>query len=190
MGTDTGAEDGRRRTKPRHYGPVPKLSADTWSLTVCGETFDAGVHTLSWDQVLALPVRRVDTHITCGEAGVGMSGRWGGVPVSEILHLVPPAAGVTSVLVSAAYGFSSTVRLADLQRDDALLVFELDGEPLPPEHGGPMRLLVPHLFGYKNVKWVLEISYRSVPEPGFWESRGYHLVGEVVDGYLYGHQGP
>lgn len=177
------------RGKPRHYGPVPKLTADSWTLTVCGETFDGGIHVLTWDQVRRMPRRQVNAAVVCAEGDLTTPGLWGGVPVSEVLEVLPPAPGVTSVLASAAYGFSSTVRLADLQVPEALLAFKLDGDPLPPEHGGPMRLLVPHLFGYKNVKWLLELSYRTVPEPGFWESRGYHMIGEVASGLKYGHQG-
>lgn len=183
-------EPGRApREVARHYGPVPSVNMDTWRLTVGGETADGGMRAFAWDEIAALPRRIITAAVTCGEAGAGPVGRWGGVPTSEIVRLAPPAPAARFVLAAAAYGFTSSLRVIDLMAEDTLLAFDLDGEPLPPEHGGPLRLLAPHLFGWKSVKWLLDLSYRSVPEPGFWESRGYHMTGRISDRFLYAHQG-
>lgn len=175
--------------KPHHYGPIPRLDLGTWRLTVSGETADGAVEAFTWEGVNALPTRTVRTPIMCAESGAGAMHEWTGVPAAEMVRRVPPSTGVEYALVSAAYGYSSTVRVADLLDSQALLATMLDGAPLPPEHGGPLRLLVPHLYGWKSPKWLLDIHYCSEPRPGFWEGRGYHLRGVVANGERYAHDG-
>lgn len=161
----------------------------TWRLTVSGETADGCLQAFTWEDVCALPVAEVEAPIMCAESGAGASHVWGGVPVAEVVRRVPPHKGVEFALVSAAYGYSSTVRVVDLLDSDALLATSLDGQALPPEHGGPLRLLLPHLYGWKSPKWLLEIHYCSEPTPGFWEGRGYHRRGLVANGERYAHDG-
>lgn len=178
-----------QRRGARHYGPVPTFDMSTWRLTVGGETSDAGMQSFTWDDIAAMPTREVTGPVTCGESGCGAVGRWRGVPAAEIVRQVPPARGADHVLAAAAYGFTSSLRVCDLMAEDTLLALWLDDEPLPPEHGGPLRLFAPHLFGWKSVKWLLDLSYRTTPERGFWETRGYHMTGLISDGFVYAHQG-
>ena len=175
--------------RPHHYGPIPRLDLLTWRLTVSGETADGGVVSFTWADIGALPTRSLRVPLMCAEAGPGATHEWGGVPAAELVRLVPPSRGVGHALAIAAYGYSSTVRVSDLLDADALLVTSLDGEPLPREHGGPLRLLLPHLYGWKSPKWLLDIHYCSEPKPGFWEGRGYHRRGEVARGERYAHDG-
>lgn len=175
--------------EPHHYGPVPRIDMEAWRLTVSGETADGAVHAFTWEAVGALPTVDIEASLLCAETGPGSVAVWGGVPAAEIVRRVPPSSGVENVLASAAYGYSSTIRVADLLDPSALLAVRLDGAPLPPEHGGPLRLLLPHLYGWKSPKWLLDIHYSSEQRLGFWESRGYHLRGEIARRERYAHDG-
>ena len=114
--------------------------------------------------------------------------RWTGVAVRTLLDLAPPARDVGWALASAARGYSATIRMEDLASPRALLATHLGGEPLRPEHGWPVRLVVPHLYGFKGPKWVQALEYQRTPQRGFWEQRGYHLVGDVWREERFSHQ--
>ncbi len=182
---------GQRRSdglQVKHYGRVPRINLATWDLTVTGATADGATTKLSLDQVRALPRTDVRGDLHCASKWSVTDLRWGGVPVRALLDLVPPADGVTHVLAWAEYGYSATLRIEDVASPRALLADELDGEPLPPEHGWPLRLVVPHLYGFKGPKWLRGIEYHRGPVRGFWEERGYHLVGDAWREERYSYQ--
>jgi DMSO/TMAO reductase YedYZ molybdopterin-dependent catalytic subunit len=104
--------------------------------------------------------------------------RWDGVAMQEILRRVMPKPEARFVLVHAEQGFTANVPLADLDRDNVLLATHHDGEPLLAEHGFPLRLIVPHLYSWKSVKWVRGLEFLDHDEPGFWEQNGYHMYGD------------
>lgn len=173
---------------PLHYGRVPQPDMTKWSLRIGGSTASGEDLELSYDQILALPTVTVPTDHHC-VAKVTVQGlTWTGVPARTILELVPPSPHVQYVLLSAEYGYSSNVRVSDLADAGAVLAYELGGERLKPEHGWPLRLVLPHLYGYKGPKWIRAIDYLDYPERGFWEQRGFHFTGDVWHEQRYAYQ--
>ena len=174
--------------RPVHYGRVPRIDLATWSLRIGGDTRDGEVLSLSWADLMSLPqtVVRADHH--CVSRYTTLDLQWSGVAARTIVELAPPADDVEHVLVSAARGYSSSVRLEDLSSSRAFFATHLDGEPLSPEHGWPLRLVLPHLYGWKGPKWVGAIDYRRNAERGFWEQRGYHFTGDVWREERYAYQ--
>ncbi len=103
--------------------------------------------------------------------------RWGGVPFAAIVAQVRPTAAARFLIQVCADGYTTNLPLSELQGDDVLLAYELDGAPLPLEHGGPMRLIVPHLYAWKSAKFLTTLRFQAEDTPGFWEVRGYHDIG-------------
>jgi DMSO/TMAO reductase YedYZ molybdopterin-dependent catalytic subunit len=155
-------------------GPTPRTSLDRWDLTVSGELDEARRWT--WDEFRALPRESVEVDIHCVTKWSKLGTHWEGVSVDTLLDGVETAADY--VLVIADLGYTTSMPLEDVTNGQAWIVDTFDGEPLEPEHGGPARLLVPHLYFWKSAKWVRELTLLSYDEPGFWESLGYHNYGD------------
>jgi DMSO/TMAO reductase YedYZ molybdopterin-dependent catalytic subunit len=102
----------------------------------------------------------------------------GGVLASTLLEVVPPADDVTHVMAWAEYGYSANLLIEDFAAADTILATDRDGTPLTPQHGWPLRLVVPHLYGWKGPKWLRMIEYLTDERRGFWEERGYHTIGD------------
>jgi DMSO/TMAO reductase YedYZ molybdopterin-dependent catalytic subunit len=162
-----------------HYGPVPHDRGDRWSLTITGATDSGRDHELDAGQLAALPRTTVTGDLHCVTRWTVPDNTWAGVAVRTILERYPPADGAEYAMVWAEYGYGASLRMEDLASPRALLATHHDGEPLTPEHGWPLRLVVPHLYGYKGPKWVRGIEYLTEPGRGFWEQRGYHGVGDA-----------
>ncbi|MYU35987.1 molybdopterin-dependent oxidoreductase [Streptomyces sp. SID8358] len=171
-----------------HYGPVPRFRPDRWDLKVFGATARAAAYSWSWDEVTALPRTTVVADLHCATGTTSTGHEWFGVPAGTLLRLAPPAPGVTHVMVWAEYGYSANLRLRDFTAATTLLATHRGGEPLTAEHGSPLRMVVPHLYGYKSAKWLRGIEYLTADRPGFWEERGHHPVGEVRTGKRYSYQ--
>jgi DMSO/TMAO reductase YedYZ molybdopterin-dependent catalytic subunit len=171
-----------------HYGRVPNIELATWSLRIGGDTQDGEAVSLSWADLMSLPqtVVRADHHCVSRYTTQGL--RWSGVAARTIIELAPPADDVSYVLVSAARGYSSSIRLLDLLSPRAVFATHLDAEPLSPEHGWPLRLVLPHLYGWKGPKWVRAVDYQRYAQRGFWEQRGYHFTGDVWREERYSYQ--
>lgn len=174
--------------RPVHYGRVPHIDLATWSLRVGGDTLDGGVVTLSWADFLSLPQIAVRADHHCVSRLTSQDLHWSGVAARTIMELAPPAADVERVLVSAARGYSSSIGVEDLSSPRAVFATHLDGQPLSPEHGWPLRLVLPHLYGWKGPKWVVAVDYQRYAERGFWEQRGYHMTGDVWREERYSYQ--
>ncbi|MDO5628889.1 MAG: molybdopterin-dependent oxidoreductase [Mobilicoccus sp.] len=174
--------------RPIHYGRVPRVDLASWSLTIEGATVDGSMTRFLWDDLLALPQVevRADHHCVSKRSTTGLV--WGGVATRTIIEAAPPASEAQWVLASAAYGYHSNVTVDDLLSPRALLATHLNGEPLSREHGWPMRLVLPHLYGWKGPKWLLALEYLATPQRGFWEERGYHFTGDVWREERYSHQ--
>jgi DMSO/TMAO reductase YedYZ molybdopterin-dependent catalytic subunit len=170
------------------YGRVPHIDLATWSLRIGGDTQAREAVSLSWADLLSMPqiVVRSDHH--CVSRNTALDLEWSGVAARAIVDLVPPADEVRHVLVSAARGYSSSIRIEDLSSPRAVFATHLDGDPLSPEHGWPLRLVLPHLYGWKGPKWVGALDYHRYAERGFWEQRGYHLTGDVWREERYAYQ--
>jgi DMSO/TMAO reductase YedYZ molybdopterin-dependent catalytic subunit len=175
--------------RPVNYGRVPHIDLTTWSLRIGGDTHDGGeALSLSWAELMSLPraVVRADHH--CVSRYTTQDLEWSGVAARTIIELAPPADDAQHVLVSAARGYSSCIRFEDLASPRAVFATHLNGEPLTPEHGWPLRLVLPHLYGWKGPKWVGAVDYRRSVERGFWEQRGYHVTGDVWREERYAYQ--
>lgn len=171
-----------------HYGPVPRFKPESWDFTVTGAT--ASGTTARWDYQAfsALPRIEVRADFHCVTKCSVLDIAWSGVDPSAILAAAPPAPDVTHVMVWAEYGYGSNLRLADFMDDRTLLATHRDGVGLTPEHGYPVRLVVPHLYAWKGPKWVRSIEYLTGNRRGFWEERGYHNVGDPWAEQRYSYQ--
>jgi DMSO/TMAO reductase YedYZ molybdopterin-dependent catalytic subunit len=155
-------------------GPTPAVDLDSWTLTVTTET---GVeHSWSWPELLALPQETPTVDLHCVTKWSKLDTTWQGVALDTLLADVETAADF--VLARSYGGYTTNIPLEDLLDGKAWLVHRYDGEPLHPAHGGPVRLLVPHLYLWKSAKWVRAIDLLTHDEPGFWESLGYHDYGD------------
>jgi DMSO/TMAO reductase YedYZ molybdopterin-dependent catalytic subunit len=155
-------------------GPTPRVTTSSWELRVVTESGQA----LSWDWAAfrALPSEEFTTDLHCVTKWSKLGTRWRGVSLDTLLEQAETSAGY--VLARSYGGYTTNLPLADLLDGQAWIAFEFEGEPLEPEHGGPARLLVPHLYLWKSAKWVQRIDLMDRDEPGFWESLGYHNYGD------------
>jgi DMSO/TMAO reductase YedYZ molybdopterin-dependent catalytic subunit len=159
-------------------GPTPRASLGTWDFTLTGATGRAA--RWSWDEFQALPHESVTTDIHCVTKWSKFGTVWEGVSVDTLLAEaatggVEPAPYVLAVCDG---GYTTNVPLADLTGGKAWVATGYDGAPLAPEHGGPARLLVPHLYFWKSAKWVRQLRLMESDQAGFWESLGYHNYGD------------
>lgn len=159
-----------------HAGVVPDVDLGSWGFSVTG-LVERPLR-LAYDELRSLGAAEVVADIHCVTKWSKLDTRWEGVPVGAVLDLAGPFAGATHVLVQAEHGFTANLPLTDLARDDNLLAYRYDGEDLSPDHGWPLRLVVPHLYFWKSVKWVRGFDLRDHDEPGFWERNGYHMYGD------------
>ena len=154
-------------------GPTPRLDTATWSFELRTETANTR---WSWDELLALGVEDVHTDIHCVTRWSKLGTDWRGVSLDAIFADVETTRDYA--MVHSYGGYTTNVPLEDLLDGKAWIATEFGGEPLEPEHGGPARLLVPHLYFWKSAKWVNGITMQEHDEPGFWEQNGYHLYGD------------
>ncbi len=159
-----------------HYGRVPVFDPTTWDFKISGEVEEP--LRLTWEEFRALPQTEVVSDFHCVTRWSRLDNHWRGVLFTDVLKLVKPKPGAQFALMLAEEGYTANVPLADLQQPDVLFAFEHDGAPLPAEHGGPLRLVVPHLYGWKSVKWVRGFLLLDQERLGFWERNGYHAYGD------------
>jgi DMSO/TMAO reductase YedYZ molybdopterin-dependent catalytic subunit len=157
-------------------GSVPRFDATRWDFTVSG-LVDKSVR-FSWDEFNRLPQKVVIADMHCVTRWSRFDNRWEGVPVADALRLAGVRPEARFALVHAEQSYSANVPLDDLLRPESLLALRHDGEPLTAEHGYPLRLVVPHLYAWKSVKWVRGIELLAKDEPGFWEQNGYNMYGD------------
>ncbi|MFI5709376.1 sulfite oxidase-like oxidoreductase [Kribbella sp. NPDC051620] len=155
-------------------GATPRMPLDQWTFTIRGAV-DRPV-TWTWAELRALPQETVSADIHCVTKWTKLGTVWTGVSLDTLLAEV-----VTSARYVTAYcdgGYTTNLPVADLRGGKAWIVNGYDGAPLAPEHGGPARLLVPHLYFWKSAKWIQGLELRTRDEPGFWEMYGYHNYGD------------
>ena len=155
-----------------HAGSVPKAELATWNLTVTGEV--ERDLTLTWEQLLELTSREVTVDIHCVTRWSRFDTTFKGVHWSELAELVSPKPSARFVVAHAEQGFTANMPIDAIEDENALIAYEADGEPLTPDHGWPVRLVVPSRYFWKSAKWLRGLELRSTDEPGFWERYGYH----------------
>jgi DMSO/TMAO reductase YedYZ molybdopterin-dependent catalytic subunit len=159
-----------------HYGTVPRVDLSTWRFEVKGAV--ERPFSIDWDALLTLPRQETVCDIHCVTRWSRFDNEFDGIPVRTLLERAGPTGAARYVLVHAEHGFSTNIPLADLDQPANLLALTHGGEPLAPEHGGPVRLLVPHLYFWKSAKWVRGFELIEDDYPGFWEQNGYHMRGD------------
>jgi DMSO/TMAO reductase YedYZ molybdopterin-dependent catalytic subunit len=155
---------------------TPRLSTSTWTFTI--EGLVEHPTTLSWDDIHALAPATYEGDIHCVTTWSKFGVRFEGVSVDTLLALAVPRPEATHVLAFSHTGYTTNLPLADVTGGRAWVVWDFDGRPLEVEHGGPARLLVPHLYFWKSAKWVAGLQLLDHDEPGFWERNGYHDRGD------------
>jgi DMSO/TMAO reductase YedYZ molybdopterin-dependent catalytic subunit len=159
-----------------HYGSIPRFDPAKWDFKIWG-LVEKPVR-LTWDEFSKLPRTRSKSDFHCVTRWSRFDNEWDGVAFKDVLRLVQLKPEAKYVLVHAEQGFTANVPLADLNRDGVLFATHHDGEPLSADHGFPLRLIVPHLYAWKSVKWVRGLEFLDHDVPGFWEQNGYHMYGD------------
>jgi DMSO/TMAO reductase YedYZ molybdopterin-dependent catalytic subunit len=155
-------------------GPTPHTQLGEWSFAIRQAGTDR--KTWSWPQLTALPAEDVTVDIHCVTRWSKLDTRWRAVSIDTLLAQVDHRAGFALAFCDG--GYTTNVPVADLTGGQAWVAYAYDGQPLPPEHGGPARLLVPHLYFWKSAKWVRGLELLDQDEPGFWERYGYNNYGD------------
>jgi DMSO/TMAO reductase YedYZ molybdopterin-dependent catalytic subunit len=155
-------------------GPTPHTRLADWTFTRRG-VLDTPI-SWTWDELRALPNEAVTVDIHCVTKWSKLGTSWTGVSLDTLLHGVETSADYA--LAFSDGGYTTNIPLEDLTGGKAWIAYAYDGEPLEPEHGGPARLLVPHLYCWKSAKWVAGLRVLDHDEPGFWEQNGYHNRGD------------
>jgi DMSO/TMAO reductase YedYZ molybdopterin-dependent catalytic subunit len=158
-------------------GPTPLIGTADWTLEVM--SVDGTGHSLSWEQLMGLPVEELTVDIHCVTKWSKLGTRWRGVSVANIFEATGvDLGGVEFVMAHSHGGYTTNLPLRDLLDGKAWIAVEFDGEPLAAAHGGPARLLVPHLYLWKSAKWVNRLELLREDRLGFWENFGYHAYGD------------
>jgi DMSO/TMAO reductase YedYZ molybdopterin-dependent catalytic subunit len=155
-------------------GPTPDVATDTWSFRIDGIV--ARHQEWTWAEFHQLPFENVPCDIHCVTKWSKLGTSFGGVSLDTLLEAAEPLG--THAMAYSHGGYTTNLPIEDLTGGRAWVVSEHEGEPLPREHGGPARLLVPHLYFWKSAKWVAGLRVMDHDEPGFWESNGYHNRGD------------
>ncbi len=155
-----------------HYGDVPNVAQNQLRLRVFGAV-DAPAD-WSWDDLVTLPVTRLRTDFHCVTTWSTYDNDWEGIRFLDVAAAVRPQPSARHVMLHSYDGYSTNVPLRSLLEDDVMLVWSWKGAPLTPEHGGPLRMVVPKLYAWKSAKWLRGIEFLTEDRRGFWEERGYH----------------
>lgn len=166
-----------------HAGVVPEIDLQDWDFTVDGLV--GREHRWTLDEFKALPSVELTADIHCVTKWSKFDTRWRGVPTSDVVGLVEPAPEATHVVVRAEHGFTANLPMEDFMREGNLFAYEFDDEDLELDHGWPVRLVVPHLYFWKSVKWTRGFTLLDHDEPGFWERNGYHMYGDPFEEQRY-----
>ncbi len=159
-----------------HVGAIPVFDPSTWTFSVRG-LVERPLE-ISWEEFRSLPRSRVQADFHCVTTWSKLDNVWEGVSVHTIVDRVRPKPEARYVLQRCDGGYTTNTPLPDLLRDNVLLADRHGPEPLVPEHGGPLRMVVPHLYAWKSAKWIRELEFTGVDRAGYWEERGYHMYGD------------
>ena len=159
-----------------HMGSVPLFEPATWDFRIDGLVREP--LRLTWEEFARLPMKEVVADMHCVTRWSRFDVRWEGVPFTEVIKLVELKPEANYALILAEQGYTANLPLDDLMRPDVLFALKHKGEPLPADHGYPLRLVVPRLYAWKSVKWVRGFTLLDRDRPGFWERSGYHIYGD------------
>ncbi|CAN5305401.1 sulfite oxidase-like oxidoreductase [soil metagenome] len=185
--TGRGRSESAERLPPGQYDtgkdwPVlsaevtPRIDTSTWTMTVDGLVGNPSSWT--WDELHALPRSTYYGDIHCVTTWSMLDATFAGVSVDTLLEIAGPTPEASFALATSTTGYTTNMPLSDLRDGKAWLVWEYEGKPLSAEHGGPIRLFIPHLYFWKSAKWITKITLLDHDEQGFWERNGYHDRGD------------
>ncbi len=157
-------------------GPTPRIPTERWRFTL--KVGPRPVRSWTWEEMNALRQTELTRDIHCVTTWSKFDTRWSGVLIDDLLDDAGVEAPTPFVLAHCFDGYSTNVPLADLTQGKAMIALRYDGRPLEADHGGPARLLVPHLYFWKSAKWLNGLQFTPRDEAGFWELRGYHIYGD------------
>ncbi|QOS97733.1 sulfite oxidase-like oxidoreductase [Brevibacterium sp. JNUCC-42] len=167
-----------------HYGNVPEYrDLSQWDFRIFGEVEEE--KTLSFTEFKGLPLGKTSNDIHCVTGWSKLDNVWEGVPVEEVLKLVNIKPEAKYVLLHAEEGWTTNMPLEDFMEKGNLFAFKHNGEDLTPDHGYPLRFVIPHLYFWKSAKWVRGIEFLEKDKPGFWEKNGYHMYGDPFQEQRY-----
>jgi DMSO/TMAO reductase YedYZ molybdopterin-dependent catalytic subunit len=159
-----------------HVGDVPTYKPGEWNLKVFGAVNNE--FTLTFDELKSMPSTTLTTDIHCVTKWSKFDTVWRGVKVRDLFERAGVKPEAAYVMGHAEYGYTANLPLADIMRDESMVVYEYEGEDIEPIHGGPVRLLIPNLYFWKSPKWLRGLELRETDAPGFWEQNGYHMYGD------------
>lgn len=159
-----------------HEGSVPRVDLSTWDFRIDG-LVQKPVR-LTWEEFNKLPKTEIRCDIHCVTRWSRFDNRFEGVLFTEVMKLVKPKPEARLAMVRGENDYTTNLSLSDLMMPATIFAMKHDGEPLAPEHGYPLRLVVPQLYFWKSVKWVRGVTLMARDEPGFWEQNGYHMRGD------------
>ena len=159
-----------------HYGPVPHFDMTKWRFTISGLVEPE--RSLTYTEFISLPQVEVFSDVHCVTGWSRLNNLWRGVSTQEIKRLTDVRPEARFVIIHAAGGFTANLPVSDFFAPDVLFATKHDGQDLSPEHGYPLRLVVPRLYFWKSAKWVTGVEFTAQDRPGFWESNGYHNHGD------------
>ena len=157
-------------------GQTPNIARENWHLDIVGAVeFPT---TWRWHDLMSAPQTHKLSDIHCVTSWSRYDNNWDGVTTHDLLDAVRPTPEATHVLLTSNDGYTTNLTLEDFASPEAMIVHSWEGQPLPLDHGGPVRLVVPHLYFWKSPKWLKKIEFAGRDHPGFWEVRGYHNHGD------------
>jgi len=165
-------------------GPTPRTPLERWSFALQGLV--GSPLSWTWDEFLKLPSQTFTVDISCVTKWTKLDTKWLGVSVDTLLQSAQVDPGARYVMALCDGGYTTNVPLAELVNGAAFVAYQFDDKPLEAEHGGPARLVVPHLYFWKSAKWVRGLRFMEHDEPGFWESNGYNMHGDPWKEERYG----
>lgn len=157
------------------YGDTPAIATADWQLKVWGLAKEA---TFSWSDLMAMPQSTFTADFHCVTTWSKLDVQWAGVKVRDFMRHVEVAPQAAHVMAHCYGGYTTNIALGDFLREENFFAHTLFGEPLPADHGGPLRLVVPHLYGWKSAKWLNGLEFLEQEALGFWEQNGYHRRGD------------
>jgi DMSO/TMAO reductase YedYZ molybdopterin-dependent catalytic subunit len=169
-----------------HYGPIPTFDGTSWDLEVSGLVEEP--FTLSYAELRSLPSVTVDADMHCVTGWTTLDNTWEGVSFRALMERAKPNPEAKWVIAHCAYSYTSDLSLEAMAGDDVLVAWRNHGEDLTPEHGWPLRLVVPKRYAWKSAKWLTGLELAAKNKRGFWEVRGYHIHAEPFAEERYSYQ--
>jgi DMSO/TMAO reductase YedYZ molybdopterin-dependent catalytic subunit len=169
-----------------HYGPIPRFDESTWDFTVSGLVENP--YTFSYAELKAIGPAKIPADMHCVTGWTTLDNEWEGIPFRVLAEKAKPKPEATHVIAHCEGGYTSDLSLAAMDDDDVLVAWANRGEPLEPQHGFPLRLVVPKRYAWKSAKWLRGLEFTDRNKRGFWEVRGYHIHADPWREERYSYQ--